>query len=64
MEDILILILLLVIYFVPSIAALIRNHHNTVAIIILNVFAGWTFIGWLGALVWSATVVKGPNGGY
>jgi nicotinamide riboside transporter PnuC len=42
-------------YLLPSIVAAVRHHHNTVAIIVLNVFLGWTFLGWLAALVWSAT---------
>lgn len=43
------------IYFVPTIVALNREHHNKIAIVVLNVFAGWTLIGWVGALVWALT---------
>jgi len=35
------------------IAAKSMNHPQTLAIGVLNLFAGWTFIGWLGALVWA-----------
>jgi hypothetical protein len=50
-----IFLLLLAAYFLPTAIAIIRNHHNEGAIITLNVLAGWTFIGWLAALVWSLT---------
>jgi hypothetical protein len=30
-----------------------RRHPNTVAIGILNLFLGWTFLGWVAALVWA-----------
>ncbi|AGG58308.1 hypothetical protein VPDG_00147 [Vibrio phage henriette 12B8] len=45
-------------YFLPAIVALVRNHKNCVAIIILNVFLGWTFLGWVVSLVWSFTSNK------
>ena len=43
----------LIIYFIPVIVAVIRKHNNLVAIIILNTFLGWTFFGWVLALIWS-----------
>jgi Superinfection immunity protein len=43
------------IYFLPAIIAGFRNHHNTAAILILNLLLGWTGIGWIASLVWSAT---------
>ena len=45
-------------YFFPSIIAFSRRHHNAVAIFILNLLLGWTFLGWVAALVWSFTSVK------
>lgn len=42
-------------YFIPAIVAKSRGHHNTLPIFLLNLFLGWTFFGWVGALVWSAT---------
>ena len=32
-----------------------RGHNNTTAIIVLNLLAGWTFVGWIVALVWAFT---------
>jgi Superinfection immunity protein len=45
-------------YFFPAIIAGARGHHNTLAIFILNLFLGWTGLGWIGALVWAATAVQ------
>jgi hypothetical protein len=42
-------------YFTPGIIAWLRNHHNQGAIAILNLLLGWTFLGWVAALVWSLT---------
>ena len=41
------------IYFLPSIVG--WNKRNATAILILNLFLGWTFIGWVVALVWATT---------
>lgn len=40
-------------YFIPWFIALARQHNNVVAIFFLNLFLGWTLIGWVGALVWA-----------
>jgi len=45
--------LVLFLYFAPGLIAGFRNHRNTNAIFILNIFLGWTFIGWVAALVWA-----------
>lgn len=43
----------LCLYFIPVIIAYIRKHNNIFAITILTLFTGWTFFGWLAALLWS-----------
>lgn len=43
----------LAIYFVPVVVAYIRKHNNILAISILTIFLGWTFFGWLAALLWA-----------
>jgi hypothetical protein len=53
-----ILAIIAFLYFVPTIVASNRKHHNTMAIFVLNLFLGWTFIGWLAALVWACTAVQ------
>ena len=47
----------LAIYFVPTIIAYVRDHHSVLAIFVANFFLGWTFLGWVGAMVWSAMPV-------
>jgi hypothetical protein len=49
------LIIFLLLYFVPSVVAFVRHHHNQWAIFALNLLLGWTLLGWVGALVWSLT---------
>jgi Superinfection immunity protein len=48
-------IILAIPYFVPSIVAFVRHHHNQWAIFALNLLLGWTVLGWIAALVWSLT---------
>jgi len=42
-----------VMYFLPSIVALARSKRDIAAIVLLNLFLGWTIIGWVVALVWA-----------
>ena len=41
-------------YFLPALHAKTSNHPNTTAITLVNLFFGWTLIGWVVALVMSA----------
>jgi len=43
----------LAIYFIPTIVAYNRKHKHLMAIFFTNLFLGWTFLGWVAALVWS-----------
>lgn len=55
-DSILILIFVLMAigcYFIPTIFAMNRNHRNRGSIMVLNLFFGWSFIGWVVALMWS-----------
>jgi hypothetical protein len=44
-------------YVTPSIIAAARAHHNAGAIFALNLLLGWTFVGWVAAIVWALTEV-------
>lgn len=44
----------LVMYFLPTIVALARSKRDTLAIFLLNLFLGFTVIGWIVALIWAA----------
>ena len=48
-------IIFLVLYATPTIVAAVRKHRQAVAICLLNLFLGWTVVGWVCALVWAAT---------
>lgn len=43
----------LTIYLLPSGIGIIRGRSNAGAIFVLNLFLGWTLIGWVIALVWA-----------
>jgi len=45
--------LLFVPYWIPTIVAFVRNHPSKFAILMVNFFFGWTFVGWLISLVWA-----------
>ncbi len=49
------LLICLFIYFFPTYMAFIREHKNKVPILILNMFLGWTVLGWIVALIWAFT---------
>lgn len=53
MGSIILLLFLLALYFLPTIIASRKNHKDGTAIFVLNLFLGWTFVGWVIALVWS-----------
>lgn len=45
-------------YLLPSFIASIRNHHNWLAILALNLLLGWTLLGWALSMVWACTAVQ------
>ncbi|MEM7061388.1 MAG: superinfection immunity protein [Pseudomonadota bacterium] len=60
--DFFVICLLIFAYFLPSFVAVARGHQNNTAIAVLNIFLGWTFLGWVCALVWAFTEVhKTPS---
>lgn len=57
----LIFLLLAGAYFLPSLIATYKKKKNAGAIFALNLFLGWTFLGWVFALVWSLTQDSRPD---
>lgn len=53
------LLVSLFLYFLP--AYLARNQPNFTGILLLNLLAGWTFIGWIVALVWTLSPEPQPQ---
>jgi len=47
-----------IVYFLPTIIAVATRKRQRLAIILLNIFGGWTGIGWLVALIWAAIKEK------
>lgn len=41
------------VYLVPSVMAASRRHRHIGPIIALNIFLGWTIIGWMIAFGWA-----------
>ncbi|HCI5877807.1 TPA: superinfection immunity protein [Klebsiella pneumoniae] len=52
---IIVLIFAIIIYVLPGVIASSREHKNSTAIWVLNIVLGWSFLGWIAALVWSFT---------
>lgn len=53
--EVLLLILLVALYFLPGIIASRRHHSSAGGIWVVNIFLGWTFLGWVIALAWAAS---------
>lgn len=43
--------IIIALYFLPAIAARGKKFYD--GILLLNLFFGWTLIGWVGALIWA-----------
>lgn len=48
------LIVLLVAYFVPAFVAYSRGVPNKGSVFVINLFLGWTVVGWVVALAMAA----------
>lgn len=48
-------LVVLAIYFLPTIIAARRAAKYSGAVFLLNIFLGWTLIGWVVALVWATS---------
>jgi hypothetical protein len=57
---ILLVIVGIIVYFIPTVVAIARQRINKGAIFCMNLFLGWSFIGWVVALIWA---VKEPENG-
>ena len=54
-------IMCILIYMLPAIIAGARSHRSYGSIAVVNIFLGWTFIGWIVALsmAFSGNTAKG-----
>ncbi len=53
METLVILVCVIAWYFMPTIIGMQRSKRNTPSIFVVNLFFGWTLIGWVVALAWA-----------
>ena len=51
--EIILITIIFVLYFLPFLIASLRWHKNILAIFLLNLALGWTFLGWIVALTWA-----------
>jgi hypothetical protein len=56
------LIFVLGLYFLPAIVAAVRHTHNATAILLINLFTGWTVVGWFLAM--AMAISSAPNYAY
>lgn len=46
------------IYIMPTLEAYKKQHPQRQAITVLNLLGGWTFFGWVAAMVWAHVKTK------
>jgi len=56
------LLFVLALYFIPSFIA--SGKKGAAGIVALNIFLGWTFLGWIAAFVWALAAERVPKPGY
>ncbi len=45
-------------YFIPTFIAIYRKCQKINGIALLNIFLGWSFLGWVAAIIWAVTDKK------
>ena len=48
------ILLVVATYFLPTVIAMIRQVPNTGSVVVINLFLGWTLIGWVVSLAMAA----------
>jgi hypothetical protein len=57
-QSLVILLCLVLVYFLPSMIASNRKVTNVGSVFVINLFLGWTFIGWVVALAMAARTTR------
>ncbi|WP_455231166.1 superinfection immunity protein [Geopseudomonas aromaticivorans] len=47
------LIALICVYFIPGLVASSRDNPSAGGVWVINIFLGWTLLGWVVALAWA-----------
>ena len=58
MGGLVIVVLLLALYLAPTAIAFSRGHPHAASVLVINLFLGWTLIGWVVALAMSVDGFK------
>ena len=45
-------------YFMPALVAALRGHRQFWPIFVIDLFLGWTFLGWIVALAMAASYIE------
>jgi len=53
--EFIVIIFIFGLYFLPSLNAYSKTNKNRGSVLVINLFLGWTFIGWVVALAMSAS---------
>lgn len=53
-------LLALALYFLPTSIACARSHQNAGLIFLLNLFFGFTMLGWIIAFIWAFSAQPKP----
>lgn len=56
-----IMAVVLFVYLLPTTVACVRLHRRMGAIMLVNIFLGWTFVGWWWAMIWSVMAEAHPT---
>lgn len=48
------IVVIVLVYFVPTVIAFTRGVSNSGSVFVLNLFLGWTLVGWVVALAMAA----------
>lgn len=59
MEVLIVFLLCLGLYFAPTGIGAYRQKSNSTPIFVVNLFLGWTFLGWVVALTWAVAGKRG-----
>ncbi len=52
---------LILLYLLPCIVATTRRNPHSASIAVINIFLGWTLIGWVVALAWALMPVPAES---
>jgi hypothetical protein len=55
------ILFILLLYFIPTIVGAVRKVPNIGSVLVINLFLGWTLIGWVVALAMAARSASPPS---